>query len=215
MKLRPNWIVTAVIVSALGVSFGADAALVSRLGGTAYYDTELNITWTANADINGPMNWATADTWATNLVVGSVSGWRLPTTLQPDVTCGTQFPAGVSSGLNCTGSELGHLFYTELGGAAGSSITTVHNDSYSLFSNVRSGIYWSNTDYAPDTRYAWSFNFASGSQDARDKVLLAIGRAWAVHPGDVAAVPVPDAVWLFGSALVGLFGVVRKRKAAE
>ena len=31
---------------------------------------------------------------------------------------------------------------------------------------------------------------------------------------DVAAVPVPAAAWLFGSALIGLGGVARKRKAA-
>ena len=32
--------------------------------------------------------------------------------------------------------------------------------------------------------------------------------------GDVSAVPVPAAVWLFGSGLVGLAGVARRRKAA-
>ena len=32
--------------------------------------------------------------------------------------------------------------------------------------------------------------------------------------GDLAAVPVPAAVWLFGSGLLGLVGVARRRKAA-
>ena len=36
--------------------------------------------------------------------------------------------------------------------------------------------------------------------------------AWAVHDGKVSAVPVPAAVYLFGSGLVGLFGIL-KRKA--
>ena len=31
---------------------------------------------------------------------------------------------------------------------------------------------------------------------------------------DVSAVPVPAAVWLFGSGLVGLVGVARRKKAA-
>ncbi|TGD71959.1 VPLPA-CTERM sorting domain-containing protein [Mangrovimicrobium sediminis] len=31
---------------------------------------------------------------------------------------------------------------------------------------------------------------------------------------NVSAVPVPAAVWLFGSALLGLTGVTRRRKAA-
>jgi len=31
--------------------------------------------------------------------------------------------------------------------------------------------------------------------------------------GDVSAVPVPAAVWLFGSGLVGLVGIARRKKA--
>ncbi|MSR08918.1 MAG: PEP-CTERM sorting domain-containing protein, partial [Gammaproteobacteria bacterium] len=34
--------------------------------------------------------------------------------------------------------------------------------------------------------------------------------AWAVRPGDIAPVPVPGAVWLFGGALT-LLGAVRRR----
>ena len=36
--------------------------------------------------------------------------------------------------------------------------------------------------------------------------------AWAVHDGRVSAIPVPAAIYLFGSGLVGLFGIM-KRKA--
>ena len=42
------------------------------------------------------------------------SGWRLPTS----DTC-FQF--------NCTSSEMGQLFYTELGGEANINITSIHN----------------------------------------------------------------------------------------
>jgi hypothetical protein len=45
--------------------------------------------------------------------------------------------------------------------------------------------------------------------------------AWAVHDGnpyqDVnpnAVVPLPAAVWLFGSGLLGLIGIARRRNAA-
>jgi hypothetical protein len=38
--------------------------------------------------------------------------------------------------------------------------------------------------------------------------------AWAVHSGDVSAVPIPTAIWLFGSGLLGLIGVARTKKAA-
>jgi hypothetical protein len=36
--------------------------------------------------------------------------------------------------------------------------------------------------------------------------------AMAVHPGDVSAVPVPGAVWLLGSGLLGLIGIRKKMK---
>ena len=36
---------------------------------------------------------------------------------------------------------------------------------------------------------------------------------WAVTPGNVAAVPVPAAIWLFGSAMVGLVGFGRRKSA--
>ena len=39
-------------VFSFGLLSSANAALESRLGGLAYYDTELNITWAADANIN-------------------------------------------------------------------------------------------------------------------------------------------------------------------
>ncbi|MGB7934539.1 MAG: PEP-CTERM sorting domain-containing protein [Gammaproteobacteria bacterium] len=36
--------------------------------------------------------------------------------------------------------------------------------------------------------------------------------AWAVHLSDVSAIPVPATVWLFGSGLLGLIGISRRKK---
>ncbi len=55
---------------------GGHAALQSRLGGLALYDTDLNITWVADANINGTMNWAAANTWVAGLTIGGIGGWR-------------------------------------------------------------------------------------------------------------------------------------------
>ena len=38
--------------------------------------------------------------------------------------------------------------------------------------------------------------------------------AWAVHTGDVSAVPIPAAVWLFGSGLIGLVSFARRNANA-
>ena len=198
------------------VSFSADAALVSRLGGLAYYDDVADLTWLADANAavgsaydtynpgSGLMNWSDANAWAASLVVDSVGGWRLPDTLQPDASCQYQI-SGVSNGDNCTGSEMGNLFYNVLGNTAGSLTNT------GPFGNVQSNNYWSATEYAPNTNNAWNFNMNNGNQNNNNKNNSFYG--WAVQSGDVSAVPVPAAVWLFGSGLLGLIGVAKRKRA--
>ncbi|MHB8534053.1 MAG: Lcl domain-containing protein [Sulfuricaulis sp.] len=216
MKFHHRWLVMSLFVGVMGVSSSAHAALYSRLGGAAVYDSDFNITWLADANYantsgyiaNGLNSWANAYTWATNLTVDGVSGWRLPTTVQPDATCSSQ-NAGTSWGDNCTGSELGHLFYTELHGVAGQSILTTHNSFYNLFTNVQNDAYWSATEAAPDPGFAWGLNFSSGFQYGYNEADTYY--AWAVHSGDVAVVPLPAAVWLFGSGLLGLIGIARRQ----
>jgi hypothetical protein len=147
------------------------------------------------------MIWQAAKDWAAGLTVDGVSGWRLADTVQPDASCDSQ--NGVSSwGYNCTGSEMGDLFYNALGNTAGSLTNT------GPFSNVQSNNYWSATEYAPDTTSAWLFTMYNGHLGRYSKGNGFYG--WAVLSGDV--VPVPAAVWLFGSGLLGLVGVARRKK---
>jgi hypothetical protein len=55
------------------------------------------------------------------------------------------------------------------------------------------------------------FDFFSGVQG---NVVSCCNFAWAVRTGDVpAVVPVPAAVWLFGSGLLGLIGMAKRNKA--
>lgn len=150
------------------------------------------------ADFNtgsGEMTWWGAQAWANNLTLGGVKGWSLPTNIP-----GT-------GGYNQSGSQMGDLFYNQLGGVAGTSITTTHNANYNLFTNVQNNTYWSGTESGglPYTASTFSTIGFQGlfSKDSRLT-------AWAVRPGDVAAIPVPGAFWLFGGALVGLMGFKRR-----
>ncbi|MEQ1638593.1 MAG: DUF1566 domain-containing protein [Methylococcales bacterium] len=184
----------------LALSGAAEANLIDR-GNGMIYDQDLNLTWIQNTDISYFMTWDQANAWATDLSYGGYSDWRLPTT--PD--------ANSSYGYNQTSSEMGHLFYHELGGLAGHTLSSTHNANYGLFrfrDSTLNYAYWSGTESAADPNFAWYFSTVTGIQydNTKDKEYL----AWAVRTGDVAVVPVPAAVWLLGSGLLGLLGLRRQ-----
>ncbi len=186
----------------------ANAALMSRAGGQAYYDTDLDVTWLADAnyaqtsgyDSDGKMTWSEAHTWIATLNTANhlgVNQWRLPVTVQPDASCLYQ-GSGQGSGPYCTASDMGHLFNVE----------GIASFSPGSFIHVLGNYYWSETTYAPTPSWAWMFYFLGGTQDAGDKDVSHY--AWAVHSGDISVVPVPAALWLFGSGVAAL-GAIRKR----
>ena len=224
----------AILLSTISItailSSSANAMLIGRLsiteGGTdyqAYYDTETDLTWLANPylaitsgyDTDGQMNWNDAVNWVQNLSINGVTGWRLPTTTLPDSSCSYQY-ASYSYGFNCVGSEMGHMYYNVLGGTAGGAggdFIGVRNSNKNLFSgfNYRTGYFWSSTESDLDTNGALYFSMEDGAQGTfpKDKYEL---YAWAVYTGDVSSVPVPAAVWLFGSGLITLIGFARRRQ---
>ncbi len=178
----------------------AEAALIDRGSGFIYDDVQ-DITWAQDANINGADIWDNQVAWAagysqTHTVYGTFDDWRLPTALNGD-------GSDPCSGAGCTGSEMGHLF----------NVDGISSSSMGLFTNLQPYSYWSGTEYAPYTLNAWDFSFFfyNSGQGSSGKDYY-YGYALAVRDGDVAAVPVPAAVWLFGSAL-GLLGWVRRRAA--
>jgi hypothetical protein len=182
-------IFTCLAVASFNVSAALNGVLPATPGGSdfqAYYDDEADLTWLADASAAGTdMTWISAKNWAAGLNVAGITGWRLADTLQPDASCDSQDASG-SYGYNCTGSEMGNLFYNVLGGSALSSITDVHNANYDLFSNVQADGYWTATEWALLESNAWMFVMGSGSQHPfNDKDVLYF--AWAVHDGDVSA----------------------------
>ena len=205
------------LAGAMALAFGNAQATLFDRGGGLIYDSSLNITWLAHANYYtvteggeaGAITWSSAMVWADGLTYGGFNDWRLPTTLIPDPSCSGGF------GHNCTGSEMGHLFYEVLGGVAGTSILVEHNDNFSLFSNFQHGNYWSGTEFQSNNMIAaWVFGFGSGFQHAGgkgDNLLYAL----AGRDGVVAA-PIPEpetyAMMLAGLGLLGVFARRRKQK---
>jgi hypothetical protein len=124
---------------------------------------------------------------------GGSNHWALPTTV--DSSNSTSFPPSPSS------SQLAELFYSELGGTASSSIP-----ASSFFTNEQSSVYWSGTEYASDPQFAWAFVTNNGLQSVSNKNFKFY--TWAVSPGQVTAVPLPGAAWMFG---VVMFGALFKK----
>lgn len=242
MKILYRWAATAFFVGALAVSSISNAALVASADGQTVYDIDLNITWLANANLaatntfglardvdlgsipgvstpggsyiysDNRMTWGGAMKWIDAMNAANYRGyndWRLPTS----DACGHD-TLGTA---NCTGSEMGHLFYNELGGVAFAYLPAIANSNYLLFNNLQtdySGYYWTGTEaYTYPDFGAFYFDFQAGLQAdgfVKDNPMYAM----AVRTGNIAAVPVPAAVWLFGSGLLGLLGVAQRRKAA-
>ncbi|MGD0958478.1 MAG: DUF1566 domain-containing protein [Methylomonas sp.] len=152
---------------------------------------------------NGLVDWYAAHAYVNYLDslnngagYGGSNQWALPYIV--DSSSSLNWPPSPSN------SQLAELFYNELNGAAGSPIPT------GPFSNVQSYVYWSGTEYSALPSYAWIFMTNAGNQGLNGKD----GQfyAWAVSPGQVSAVPVSGAVWLFGSAIAG-FGMLGRRKS--
>ena len=202
-------IVLFVIVMALGFSLQAYAELFLRgtdsLGNRLIYDTDLNITWYDYTKSNN--TWQNQMNWASGLTVnfgGTIfDDWKLPTALNQDGT-------GPCYGYNCTGSEMGHLYYTELGNSVGALSTTGN------FQNLIPDAYWLGTEYAANTNFAVFFSFhgtLAGLQIYDNK--YSDGQyAIAVRTGDVTLVPEPISSILFitGGAVLAGRRYLKKRR---
>jgi hypothetical protein len=194
-------LIAVLLMATIGFASPASAELFRRANGTMVYDSDLNITWLADANyaatvyeksygqigtIDGKMEWAEAMQFAEDLEFGGFSDWRLPASMQPDPSCDGQNPpetGGGSFGFNCTGSEIGHLFYNGLGGQAGESIVKIHNNNYGLFRNIVSDIYWQSTQFAPFPVISLNFQTLDGYMNFNSKTVRL--HVWLVRDGDV------------------------------
>lgn len=231
-------IIASIVISL--IAGPASAALLGRSaltpGGTdyqAYYDDVQNITWLRNANLPrsmsfgvegicqgndpmgsgcpenpGAMDWSTANDWIAAMNGASYLGttdWRMPQTVQPDPGCDGRtnpYPApGKTMALDAPSAKCRTSIPM-----ASRGIGRVPFINMAAPEDV-----WSETSYAINTTYAWTFNFyaVGGFQYAVPKGYKEF--VWPVLDGDpFAVVPIPAAAWLFGGAL-GLLGAARRR----
>ncbi len=208
----------------LSVSISVNAELLVRQGGLAYYDTDRNITWLADANlaasnsfgvsgiIDGKMDFNTATAWITAMNADGITGylgfndWRMPTTMVLDPSC-TDDPSGTiptasnSIGYNCTGSEMGHLFYNVFKAVAGQRLDLSGDPiELSKFTNLQAvaGLYWSGTSFPNDPAiWAYDISFASGKQAIAGKPNSFLV-TFVVRDGDIAP---PTPVELIGALI--------------
>ncbi|MCP5131863.1 MAG: DUF1566 domain-containing protein [Pseudomonadales bacterium] len=180
----------------------------------------------ANINSNGSMNLSVAEQWIEAMNTESYlnhSSWRMP-----DVSPinGISFDTRESNngstdngyGGWSTFSEMGYMYYVNLGNlglcepnGSGSTASCDVQDGWGLnntgiFSNIQPGSsehYWTIDEFPfVGTYHVWGFDFYRGRQTG-----FTPGNdffVWAVHNGDIGAVPIPAAAWLFASALLGL-----------
>ncbi|MCK9564009.1 MAG: DUF1566 domain-containing protein [Bacteroidales bacterium] len=191
----------------------------------------------------GVMNWYTAKAWIAAMNNANYLGfntWRLPTVTPLDGV-GFNYVANTNGtadrGFNVSApgtlyagsmaNELAHLFHNSLGnmgwcaiadGTVGECISPTADNYWEWglvntgpFDNMVANRYATGVTSTIDPDRAFDFDFSHGQVGTGGKGgnLYAI----AILDGNVSVVPVPAAVWLLGSGLLGLVAVGRKRRA--
>ncbi|MDO8335189.1 MAG: hypothetical protein Q7T74_00175, partial [Candidatus Saccharibacteria bacterium] len=178
-KCRSGRFIVLLLVIFFILTISAHATQYNRgsdsLGHRLIYDSDLNITWYDYTQSQA--NWQTQMNWADGLDVDfngtHYTDWRLPSTVDGPEVYG--YDGTTTAGFNITSSEMGHLYYTELGNLGEWAIDgTNFPPGYGLknvgdFQNLQQYAYWSGTQYAAYTGLAWYLNLPNGYQGTANK----------------------------------------------
>lgn len=234
-----SFILSVIVVIFFGIPIQANAVLTT-IGQGEYLGSDYNLIWDSDSPF-GPIVWLDYThsegiwqnqvDWAAGLNGGGVltyninpiysitwnDGWRLPETVNGPYTVG--YDGSTTAGYNITSSELGHLYYAELGnqgaydtsGNATGCLTNCLTNTGD-FQNLQRAIYWSGTENSANL--AWAFSASSGVQWRQNKDFGSYRYAMSVRPGDVAVVPEPMSMVLFvvgGAVMAARMNLIRRR----
>lgn len=214
---------------------GTANAALTTIGTATYNGSDYDLIWDDNNNgnsvvwldyTNAGTNWTAQNAWAGGLesalivnlaaaysVDWGTNSWRLPSTVDGAFVQG--FDGTTTGGFSITNSEMGHLFYEELGnlGQYGTDGTTQSGSGLNNtgdFDNLVASWYWSGMEYALGSSRAWNFYMNYGYQDHNLKSSNIYGLAVRTAQVTSNPVPIPGAILLFGSGLIGLIGLRRK-----
>jgi hypothetical protein len=178
-------------------NFNGTVTEVKNDGSRLMWMQDANYAQTVGLSVSGQLTWAEATSWASTLSFDGYAGWRLPT---------TNNNAAGSAGYN-NNSEMGYLYYNELGNTAGSFVNA------GPFFNIQDYWYWTGTTFV-DPNFAMVFSLRdipnsptneAGWEDAGTK--SAVTYAWLVRDATNDTVPEPSSLYLllFGLIAFGIF----------
>jgi hypothetical protein len=156
-------------------------------GGATVYDPMSQVTWLADANLaatqsfgvsgispDGSMEQSTAVLWIDAMNKADhghgylgATNWDLPETGSSDPSCSMEG----TTGFGCTGSPMGHLYYSQFGFLAGQPVVSAPNIKVGSFHDIQPYLYWACeaptaqspcSANGPATGFEWNFSFGDG-----------------------------------------------------
>lgn len=217
---------------------GVSHAALTTIGTATYKGSEYKLIWdddnngnsivwldytNRSTDLDSQVRWASSLNGTGVLTINLYNGytvdwggssWRLPAAVDGRFEYG--YDGTTTIGYNITSSEMGHLFYEELGNLGECDTSGNYQSGYGLtetgdFESLIASWYWSGTWFTESSACAFVFSMLFGFQDFNVYTIDDYGLAVRTGHVSVSSTPIPGAILLLGSGLLGMVVVGRKK----